>query len=149
MSRVCVGIDIAAPPALVFDVMLDPARLRDWVTIHRRVDDVDTGEVREGFKMRQTLALHGAPFKVRWTLTRHDPPRSAIWEGRGPGGSYARTAYELTEINGRGTHFQYENEYKAPGGALGAAASRALVGGTSEKEAKKSLERLKRLLEGR
>lgn len=147
MSKVRASIDIDAAPERVFDCVLDPARLGDWVTIHRRVDEADRGEPREGYKMRQTLVLRGAPFKVRWTLTHCLKPREATWEGRGPGGSYARTAYKLSETDTQGTHFEYENEYKAPGGIIGAAASRALVGGTSEREAKKSLQRLKRLLE--
>jgi carbon monoxide dehydrogenase subunit G len=146
MSKVTVEIDIAAPREEVFDTMLDPGRLGDWVTIHRKVNSRDEGAPRTGFCMVQTLALRGAPFKVKWTLTQFERPFEATWEGKGPGGSYARTAYRLSE-NGKGTHFEYLNEYKAPGGMLGAAASRALVGGTSEKEAKKSLQRLKVLLE--
>jgi carbon monoxide dehydrogenase subunit G len=148
MSTVTVAIDIDAPPEAVFDTMLDPGRLQDWVTIHRKVNEADGGELREGYRMQQTLVLRGAPFKVRWTLTQYDRPRAATWEGRGPGGSYARTAYALRSLDGGGaTRFEYLNEYRAPGGVLGAAASRALVGGTSEKEARRSLEKLKRLLE--
>lgn len=147
MSTVRVRIDIAAAPERVFDLMLDPHRLAEWVTIHRRVDSADLGQPRQGYKMRQTLVLRGAPFKVSWTLTQHERPREATWEGRGPGGSYARTSYKLSETDAGGTHFEYENEYKAPGGLFGAAASRALVGGTSETEARQSLHRLKRLLE--
>ena len=74
------------------------------------------------------------------------PGRSATWEGRGPAHSYARTAYKLSDRDG-GTHFEYENEFKAPGGILGAAASRVLVGGQPQKEANQSLKQLKRLLE--
>jgi len=148
MSTVKVSIEIHAPREAVFDTMLDPARLQDWVTIHRKVDEADDGTPREGFHMKQTLVLRGAPFKVRWTLTECDRPRAATWEGRGPGGSYARTAYVLSDGDGGGTHFEYENEYEAPGGIFGAVASRALVGGASEREAKRSLERLKALLEG-
>ena len=146
MSKVTVEIDIAAAREEVFDTMLDPARLGDWVTIHKKVNSRDDGAPREGFCMVQTLVLRGAPFKVRWTLTQYERPHEATWEGKGPGGSYARTAYRLSETGG-GTHFEYLNEYKAPGGVLGAAASRALVGGTSEREAVRSLERLKKLLE--
>jgi uncharacterized protein YndB with AHSA1/START domain len=147
MSKVTVEIDIDAPPEVVFDTMLDPDRLKDWVTIHRKVNRADGGALHEGYEMQQTLALRGAPFKVRWTLTQYERPREATWEGRGPGGSYARTAYRLSSRDGGGTRFEYLNEYKAPGGMLGAAASRALVGGTSEKEARRSLQKLKRLLE--
>lgn len=147
MSLVRVTIDIDARPEAVFDVMLAPDKLAEWVTIHRRVDEVDSGPLRKGYKMRQTLVLRGAPFGVTWVLTQYDRPAAATWEGTGPGGSYARTGYKLSDTD-RGTRFEYENEYKAPGGIFGAAASRALVGGTSEKEARRSLQRLKSLLEG-
>jgi len=147
LSCVTVSIDIGAPREAVFDTMLDPERLPEWVTIHRRVNRADEGALRAGYTMDQTLVLRGAPFKVKWELTDYDRPRTATWEGRGPGGSYARTTYRLADADGSGTRFEYENEYKAPGGFLGATASRALVGGTSEREARASLERLKALLE--
>ena len=147
MSKVTVNIDIAAPPEVVFDTMLDPTRLKEWVTIHRRVCHADAGPLREGYAMEQQLTLRGAPFKVNWILTDFRPPRTATWEGSGPGNSYARTTYRLAPSKTGGTRFEYENEYKAPGGFLGAAASRALVGGTSEREAQRSLEQLKALLE--
>jgi hypothetical protein len=96
--------------------------------------------------MDQTLCLRHANFKVHWTLTDAERPHRATWEGRGPAGSYARTSYTLTP-NGDGTHFEYENEFKPPGGILGRAASRVVVGGQPEREAKRSLEQLKALLE--
>jgi hypothetical protein len=99
--------------------------------------------------MDQTLCLRGANFKVRWTLTEADRPDRATWEGRGPAHSHARTAYALHDMNGGGTRFEYENEFKAPGGFLGAAASRMLIGGVPEREARQSLEKLKNLLEKR
>lgn len=147
MSQVTVQIDIHASRKTVFDTMLDPERLSDWVTIHRKVNRTDPGALREGYEMEQTLVLRGAPFKVKWTLTQYEPDSVATWEGRGPGGSYARTAYRLSDSPSGATHFEYLNEYKAPGGFLGAAASRALVGGTSKTEARNSLQRLKALLE--
>jgi uncharacterized protein YndB with AHSA1/START domain len=147
MTLVTASIDIDAPPERVYDAMLDPARLKDWVTIHRRVNRADDGAPREGFEMEQTLYLRGAHFKVRWTLTEADKPDTATWEGRGPAHSYARTSYRLHRRDGGGTRFDYENEFKAPGGFLGAAASRALMGGVPEREAHRSLERLKAMLE--
>jgi uncharacterized protein YndB with AHSA1/START domain len=146
MTLVTATIDIDAPREEVFDTMLDPARLKDWVTIHRRVNDSDGGEPREGYEMEQTLCLRGVNFKVKWTLTEFEPNVRATWEGRGPAHSYARTGYKLSD-NGKGTHFEYENEFKAPGGFLGKAASRVIVGGVPQREANDSLEALKRLLE--
>ena len=146
MTLVTASIAIDAPREKVFDTMLDPSRLDRWVTIHRRVNRTDDGPPREGFEMDQTLCVRGANFKVRWTLTEHERPQRATWEGRGPAGSYARTSYRLVP-DGDGTRFEYENEFKAPGGFLGQAASRVLMGGVSEREARRSLRRLKALLE--
>jgi carbon monoxide dehydrogenase subunit G len=146
MSEVRAQIDIAAPPTSVYDLMLDPRRLHEWVTIHRKINRTDSGAPRKGYEMDQTLCLRHANFKVHWTLTEADRPHHATWEGRGPAGSYARTSYRLTP-NGAGTRFEYENEFKAPGGLLGKAASRVLVGGQPEREAKRSLQQLKALLE--
>ena len=147
MTLVRASIEIDAPREKVYDLMLDPSRLDEWVTIHRRVNDHDEGEPREGYEMVQTLCIRGANFKVRWRLTEADRPDHATWEGRGPAHSYARTSFALTDGRNGGTRFDYENEFKAPGGFLGAAASRVLVGGVSDREARHSLERLKALLE--
>ncbi|WP_028058878.1 SRPBCC family protein [Candidatus Solirubrobacter pratensis] len=147
MSEVRARIEIDAPPETVYDLMLDPTRLHEWVTIHRKVNRVDGGSPREGYEMDQTLCLRHANFKVHWTLTEADRPHAATWEGRGPAGSYARTSYRLKPVDGGRTRFEYENEFKAPGGFLGAAASRVIVGGVPAREANRSLENLKALLE--
>ena len=147
MTLVTASIDIDAPRERVYDTVLDPSRLDEWVTIHRRLNDVDDGPPREGYRMEQTLCLRHTNFKVKWKLTEHEPNVSATWEGRGPAGSYARTAYRLSDLDGDGTHFEYENEFKAPGGFLGAAASRVLVGGVPQREANRSLQQLKALIE--
>ncbi len=147
MTVVTASIEIDAPREKVYDFMLDPGHLDEWVTIHRRINARDHGEPREGYEMEQTLHLRGANFKVRWTLTEADRPERATWEGRGPAHSYARTSYGLHAVDGGRTRFEYENEFKAPGGLLGAAASRMVIGGVPEREAHRSLERLKALLE--
>jgi uncharacterized protein YndB with AHSA1/START domain len=147
VTLVRASIEIDAPPERVYDFTLDPAHLDEWVTVHRRVNARDEGPPREGFHMDQTLHLRGANFKVRWTLTEADRPDRATWEGRGPAHSYARTTYSLRPLDGGKTRFEYENEFKAPGGFLGAAASRMLIGGLPEREARRTLENLKGLLE--
>lgn len=134
------SIHIAASPQDVWDLVMDAERLHEWVTIHRGLGDHGSDH------MRQTLCLRGVHFHVDWTLAESDEPRVAVWEGRGPARSKARTAYRLAAADG-GTRFDYENEFKPPFGPLGAAAGRALVGGIPEREANASLERLKALLE--
>jgi uncharacterized protein YndB with AHSA1/START domain len=148
VTLVTASIEIDAPRERVYDAMLDPDHLDEWVTIHRRVNHRDDGPLREGFEMDQTLHLRGANFKVHWTLTEAERPDRATWEGRGPAHSYARTSYRLVATDGGATRFDYENEFQVPGGFLGAAASRVIVGGVPQREANRSLQRLKALLEG-
>jgi uncharacterized membrane protein len=147
MTLVNASIDIDAPPARVYDKMLDPECLPEWVTIHRRVNRADGGAPREGYEMEQTLCLRGVNFKVRWELVRCDQPFHAEWHGKGPARSHAETEYRLAENDSGGTRFGYRNEFRAPLGPLGAIASRAIVGGLPRREADASLERLKALVE--
>jgi carbon monoxide dehydrogenase subunit G len=140
MSEVVTSIDIAAPPADVWAVVMDPERLHEWVTIHRKLEDhTDT-------TMTQVLCIHHVNFHVRWALEESRKPSHAKWVGKGPARSHAETEYRLTDRDG-GTHFDYRNEFRAPLGPLGAAASRALVGGVPEREANATLAKLKSLIE--
>jgi len=148
VSVVSTSIDIAAPPEEIWRLVMDPERLGEWVTIHRRLLDHTGGPPRKGYEMHQTLHLRGANFKVGWTLIECEAARLAVWEGKGPARSRARTEYRLAERDG-GTRFAYRNEFHAPLGPLGAAASRALMGGMPEREAHRTLERLKHLVESR
>jgi carbon monoxide dehydrogenase subunit G len=142
MTKVTTTIDIDAPPQAVWDVVMDPKKLEDWVTIHRGLGDHGSDH------MEQTLHIRGVNFHVTWDLAESKKPHLAVWDGRGPARSKAHTAYRLSELEGGRTRFDYENEFKAPLGPLGAVASRALVGGVPQREADASLERLKKLIEG-
>jgi len=145
MTVVSTAIEIAAPPERVWEVVMDPRQLADWVTIHRSLRDAPA-RLQRGSTFEQVLSLRGAHLHVEWTVVDVEPPRRAVWEGRGPVHSRASIVYELAAVDG-GTRFDYTNEFKTPGGPLGAVAGRVLVGGLSEREAERSLQRLKALLE--
>lgn len=147
MSLVQVSIDINAAPEVVFDTIMDPKRLGDWVTIHRSVSNISHPPESPGAKMDQVLCMRGVNFKVHWTLVDISRPDEAEWEGRGPALSKARIHYRLSGAPEGPTRFDYTNEFHAPGGPLGAMASRVLVGQASEREARESLNRLKDLVE--
>jgi Polyketide cyclase / dehydrase and lipid transport len=125
---------------------MDPERLEEWVTIHRRLVRADDPPARVGFRMDQQIHLRGVNLQVHWTLVECCPPERAVWEGRGPARSRAHTEYAL-EPDGKGTRFDYRNEFRPPLGPLGAVVSRALVGGMPEREATRTLERLRAYLE--
>jgi len=149
VSTVRTTIDIAAPPQTVWDFVMDPTKAAQWVTIHRGLKDHDGGHVRQGYRMDQRLCLRGVNFDVHWELTECDAPWYARWEGHGPARSRALIVDRLKDNGGGGTHFEYENEFHAPFGPLGAVATRALTGGVPQREADASLRRLKDLLERR
>jgi carbon monoxide dehydrogenase subunit G len=147
MSTVSAKIDIDAPIERVWETVMDPQRLGDWVTIHKALSNVSDSPLRAGSTMDQSMHVRGLTFKVHWTLMTIDTPRHAEWEGGGPAHSTAIIRYELASHQEGRTSFQYTNEFKVPGGRLGKVASRVIVGATSEREAKNSLARLKALIE--
>ncbi len=146
MSLVTATIRIDAAPAEVWAFVTDPAALGQWVTIHRKLQYADSGPPRVGYTMDQQIHMRGVGLEVHWKLVECRPCELAVWEGRGPARSHARTEYALKEDDG-GTRFDYRNEFRPPLGPLGALVSRALVGGMPEREAKRTLERLRTHME--
>lgn len=146
MSQVSTSIEIAAPPEKVWELVMDPSRLGEWVTIHRRLGRADSGPPRVGFRMEQGIHLRGVTLDVHWELVECEANRRAVWEGRGPARSRAHTEYLLAPVEG-GTRFDYRNEFRAPLGPVGAVVSRALVGGIPLREANRSLVQLKEQVE--
>jgi uncharacterized protein YndB with AHSA1/START domain len=146
MSVVTASIDIAAPRAAVWSVVMDPTCLDNWVTIHRKLVHADGGPPRVGYEMDQQIHLRGVSLEVHWKLIEYEPEAKAVWAGRGPARSRTLTEYALSGEHD-GTHFDYRNEFHPPLGPVGALAGRALVGGIPEREAKRSLELLRAYVE--
>jgi uncharacterized protein YndB with AHSA1/START domain len=147
MSTVISEIVIDAPIERVWETIMDPRRLGDWVTIHKSVENAPEGTLRRGATMDQSMSVRGITFRVHWRLSSLEPPHEACWEGTGPAHSEALIRYELSSDESGRTTFRYTNEFHPPGGRLGGVASRFIVGATSEREAHNSLVRLKSLLE--
>jgi carbon monoxide dehydrogenase subunit G len=142
MSLVTVSIHIDAPPADVWNMVMDPTCLGAWVTIHRKLVRADDGPPRVGYTMDQQIQLRGVSLEVHWTLVDCRAGERAVWKGRGPARSRAHSEYLLSAEDG-GTRFDYRNEFRSPLGPVGAVVSRALVGGIPEREATRTLERLR------
>jgi uncharacterized protein YndB with AHSA1/START domain len=147
MSLVHLKTEIEAPIQKVWNTVMDPHRLGEWVTIHRAVRNAPSGELEAGATMEQVMQVRGFRFQVHWTLVSLEEPTFAEWQGRGPAHSRARIRYALSENQDGATEFEYTNEFSPPGGRLGNIASRMIVGAASEREAHNSLTRLKALVE--
>ncbi len=136
-------VEIAAPPEQVFEVLMDPNRLGDWVTAHRSVSEVPPGGLEQGSSFRQKLRLARVEFEVEWTVNRLDAPSLAEWKGAGPKGTSARVVYDL-EPQGEGTAFHYLNELELPAGAAGKVAGK-LASKPAEHAMSRSLKKLQKI----
>jgi carbon monoxide dehydrogenase subunit G len=139
-------IDIDAPPEEVYDVLTDPQRLGDWVTIQDELLEAPEAPVQKGDSIVQRMKVAGKKFDVKWEVEIADRPNRVRWSGGGPMGSTARATYDLDSNGNGGTRFSYANEYDVPGGPLGKVVGKALVA-ASGSEADATLERLKKLIE--
>jgi len=146
MSLVTASIHVAASPEDVWKTVMNPSHLDEWVTIHRKLVHADDGPPRVGYTMDQQIHLRGVSLEVHWTLVQCRAGKLAVWEGRGPARSRAHSEYVLSAEHG-GTRFDYRNEFRPPLGPVGALVSRALVGGMPEREAMRTLERLRAYVE--
>jgi carbon monoxide dehydrogenase subunit G len=146
MSLITASKRIAVPRSDVWQMIMDPRRLGDWVTIHRKLIHADEGPPRAGYEMAQQIHIRGVSLVVHWKLVDCRENELAVWDGAGPARSRAHTEYRLSP-DGDGTCFDYRNEFRPPLGPVGAIVSRALVGGMPEREAKRTLDRLSAYLE--
>lgn len=139
-------IDIDASPERVYDLVMNPRRLEDWVTIHAGLKDAPGGELRKGSELVQSLKLAGRRFDVHWEVVQAEKPRRVVWEGKGPVHSRAKVVYDIDPDGDGKTCFSYMNEYSMPGGPLGRIAA-GVLRHTAERESERTLEELKRIME--
>jgi uncharacterized protein YndB with AHSA1/START domain len=140
------SIEIAASPERIYEVIMDPACLARWVTIHAALEDAPAGQLERGSQLTQRLQLAGRGFTVHWKVIENQPARKVVWEGRGPMRSHAGVTYELTPSDNGGTRFTYTNEFALPGGPLGRVAG-PVVKRVTAGELDRSLDRLRLMVE--
>ena len=142
-------IEIDAPPAVVFDTVMDPGRLADWVTIHRSVTLISGDALSEGARMDQVLHIRGVNFKVHWTLAVRQRPREAEWLGRGPAMSHALIRYRLSAASTGPPRLPTQMSSVRPAGESATSPATSSSVTHSEREAHDSLMKLKSLVESR
>jgi uncharacterized protein YndB with AHSA1/START domain len=141
------SVTLAAPPERVWELVMDPTMLERWVSTHDSlVDDAEHGPAAEGDSFTQRLRLAGKGFDVRWRVIEAERPSFARWVGKGPARSTAEVTYRFTPSDG-GTRFTYSNRFALPGGVAGRIAGGLLSAAPGSREARRSLENLRRLVE--
>ena len=145
MPKIDETIQIDAPPEEVWDLVMDPGRLGEWVTAHRGIKGNPPLPLAEGDEFTQTLCVARKKFDVHWKLCEHEENNVAVWKAKGPRGTNADVRYAVSAADG-GSRFDYLNEFELPGGPLKIAANR-IAGGPAGRQARQSLANLKKLLE--
>ena len=85
MSTVADEITIAAPIERVWETIMDPGRLGDWVTIHKSVENFPRPPLRQGATMDQAMQVRGLTFPRALAAGGGcNEPHDARWEGGGP-----------------------------------------------------------------
>jgi uncharacterized protein YndB with AHSA1/START domain len=139
------SLDIAASPERLYEVIMNPSCLEEWVTIHSSLVEAPHGPLTAGSRLTQRLELAGRCFTVEWTVVENEPARRVVWQGQGPMRSRAGVTYVLKPAP-NGTRFTYINEFSLPGGVLGRVAG-PVIRSVTAGELDRSLERLQAFVE--
>ena len=108
-------VEIAAPPQDLYEVVMDPSRLEDWVTIHEYLEGAPPRQLREGSKLTQCLKLAGQRFKVRWTVVENEPCQAGRVGGPGTGALHGQGGLRVRAANGDGTTLLLRQRVRPPG----------------------------------
>jgi uncharacterized protein YndB with AHSA1/START domain len=137
-------IEVAAPPAVVWDVLADSQAYREWVVGTRRIRGADDAFPAPGTKLYHTVGVGPLALSDSTRVLESEPPRRLVLDARlGPLGS-ARVAITLRESAGGTTVQLGEWGSRGPGKLLRPVGT-AVLGGRN----RWSLRRLKELAERR
>ncbi|GIE31798.1 hypothetical protein Ait01nite_048430 [Actinoplanes italicus] len=120
---------VAAGAERVFAVLVDPARMPEWVLQHTGWIDGQPAEFAEGVRFRQRIRLMGVPSEVRWTVTGVVPGRAVWFEGTAPMGIAVGFYLCVTPADGGGSVVRFDGgvEGGSADGPMGAMVARNLV----------------------
>jgi NAD(P)-dependent dehydrogenase (short-subunit alcohol dehydrogenase family)/uncharacterized protein YndB with AHSA1/START domain len=93
---------IPAPPAEVFALVADPARMGEWVKGHVGFTQDPPKSVKPGVTFRQQLETMGSSAEVSWLVTQAQAPTTFEMQGNGPMGIRFGTLFSL-QPSGDGT----------------------------------------------
>ncbi len=137
--------DLDVPVQEVWDLMMDPDRLTEWLAIDE-VRDVGGRLDEVGVSYILVVRLAGFRLKGRWEITGVDPLRLREFVGTPPGCSVVKGRDRFAAVDGR-TELTVELDYQVWGGPLGKVADRMFGRALVARIVRKNVAGLKRLLE--
>ncbi|MBC7973966.1 MAG: SRPBCC family protein [Myxococcales bacterium] len=148
MVHITRQIDVAATPEAVFAVLTDLDRLPEWATIVADTRDVsDDRPLQTGCTFRHTIRVMGQELDTDWQVTELGSGRLLAYEASSAlGGRLGMTQTIMPRAGG--STVRLEVDYDLPGGFLGDLLDVAVLEAQNEREAERSLQNLKALLNG-
>ena len=144
MALIVRSFTIQAPVEVVFEVVDDPYRVREWAAGASKVSDVVKTEARLGDTVLLTYSAVGLQLPVTMTVEEHQKPSIIVLSMRGE--LTGTMTFRLRPEAG-GTRVDWDIDYTMKGGILGKIADHVLVQRVNEHNATRSLENLRTVCE--
>ncbi|MEV0077702.1 SRPBCC family protein [Nocardia neocaledoniensis] len=142
MAKVTITKEIAAPQEKVWEVLANPARFEEWLTLHTKWKSEPPTELAVGSKMSEVLTIMGMANTIDFTVGTYEAPNSMSMSGVGMAG--AKITFTLSvEAAGDSSKVTIVTEFisQMMVGAIAGAIERA-----STKEIEASLEKFQSLV---
>jgi carbon monoxide dehydrogenase subunit G len=93
---------VARPPAEVFPWLIEPDKVRQWMTGLERYEPLEPGPLTVGSRIRQELVVSGQHLRFELHIVRLEPPSAAELRFEGSGFK-ASNEYTVTQADGLGS----------------------------------------------
>ncbi len=145
MTKAKMSGAIDAPQEIVYDLIADPARLKEWDTTYEAASSLHAD--REGapvFEINRTIANRGIHLSCR--VIAAEPPSHFAFTCTGSAGEIVEESFSLEPSPDGGTTVVREAVYELPGQDLGVIANQTYTQATEERSIEQAFARLNRLM---
>ena len=144
MGHISRTIHVEATPEQAFDLMANPARLREWQVPAAEVKDITGTPGTVGLGWTTVSSFAGRKMEGHMSVTAGERPRFFEVKGTGSGSATMRGRLEAAA---GGTDLTIESEYEMPLGFIGDAANKLFLERSMADSWDKSLAKFKALAE--
>ncbi len=145
MTKAKISGAVDAPQEIVYDLIADPARLKEWDTSYEAASPLEAD--RDGaptFEIDRTIANRGIHLSCR--VIAAEVPSLFAFTCTGSAGEIVQESFILDPSSDGGTTLVREAIYELPGQDLGVIANQTYTQATEERSIEQSFARLNRLL---
>jgi uncharacterized membrane protein len=141
------SIEIQAAPERVFDRLVDLDGLPDWSTIVASTSKAPHRPLQAGDTFEQVIRVADHELESRWEVAELERPQHVLYRATGVLGGRLEMRQTVASLEGERSRVELEVDYTLPGGILTALIDRLGVEQANEREAERSLQQLKHVIE--